>query len=185
MRFLEKLFRGREASAAPTDDDAEDMVSLVVLSNTYVELTLDTVRQHLDSLYPGEFLPPRNEGSFVVDGAVEGATFMIKSAVPGASGIYMLHSVPGPYTEFSNFDEFITDPDLCALAQSQNCWLSVDLMMRGSAPEQEAYRFIGAVLAVLAPADSAALVHPTKPLTIRFDDDVRRHLAKGSIFADA
>jgi hypothetical protein len=184
MQFLEKLFRRRESSTK-SDDRADGMASLVVLSNTYVDLTLDTLRQRLDSLYPGEFLPPRNEGSFVVDGVVEGATFMIKSAVPGASGLYMLHSVPGPYTEFSNFDEFIDDPQLCEFAQSQTCWLSVDLMMRDSVPEQEAYRFIGSVLALFAPADAAALVHPTKSLTVRFDDDVRCRLAKGSLLADA
>ncbi len=88
------------------------MVSLVVLSKTCVELTLDSLRQSLDSLYPGELLPPREQGSFVVEDAMQDVTFLIKSGIPGASGLFMLDSVPGRYTEFSNFAECITDPEL-------------------------------------------------------------------------
>lgn len=177
MRFFDKLFRRQTPLAEPSDDDAGGMVSLVVLSNMYVELTLDTLRQRLDSLYPGKFLPP-NEASFVVEGAVEGATFLIKSNVAGASGLFMLHSVPGPYTEFSNFVEYVDDPKLLEIALAQNCWLSVDRMMR-SAPDEEAYRFIGNVLALLAPADAAMLVHPSQSYAIEFDDNVWRQLAAG------
>ena len=51
------------------------MVSWVVLSNSYAELTLVSLRQSLDELYPGQFLPPREQGNFVVDGNVPGAEF--------------------------------------------------------------------------------------------------------------
>jgi hypothetical protein len=64
------------------------------------------------------------------------------------------------------------------LAEAQTCLLSVDLMHR-QAPPEEAYRFIGGALAQLAPPDAAALVHPSRLLTIAFDDQVRRKLASG------
>ena len=57
-----------------------EMVSLVVLSNTHVELTVDQVREKLDELYPGQFLPPRDKGNFVVEGSVPGQ-FLIQSRV--------------------------------------------------------------------------------------------------------
>lgn len=160
------------------------MASLVVLSNTNVDLTLDALRQSLDSLYPGEFLPPREQGSFVVDSPEQGATFLIKSNVAGASGLFMLHSGPGPYTEFSNFAERIADLALLKTVQSQSCWLSVDRV--GSGSDEEAYRFIGNVLALLAPEDTAVLVHPSKLIAIKFNADIRRHLAvRGAAFAEA
>jgi len=42
------------------------MVSWVVLANSYTELTIESLRQKLDEIYPGEFLPPRQKGNFVV-----------------------------------------------------------------------------------------------------------------------
>ena len=44
------------------------MVSWVVLANTYVELGVDLLRAKLDEIYPGQFLPPRQNGNFVVNG---------------------------------------------------------------------------------------------------------------------
>ncbi len=54
-----------------------------------------------------------------------------------------------------------------------------------SAPDEEAYRFIGNVLALRSrPKISAALVHPSKLITVSFDVDVRRRLADGgALFA--
>jgi len=155
-----------------------DIISLVVLSNSYVELTLDTLRGHLEELYPGRFLPPREKGTFVVASNVPDTPFLIQSDIPEAAGTFLLHSVPGPYTAFSDFAEHITDAGLRQLAQAQTCWLSVDLIHRDTT-EAEAYRFIGSVLAELAPRDAAALVHPSRRLTIAFDDQVRRALANG------
>ncbi len=103
---------------------------------------------------------------------------MIQSNVAGAAGMFMLHAVPGPYTEFSNFAEFITDPDLRMRATSQRTWLGVD-NMHVHTTEAEAYRLIGAVLAKLAPPDAAMLVHPSMPIAVRFDEDIRRRLADG------
>jgi hypothetical protein len=154
------------------------MVSLVVLSQSSPDLTLEGVQVLLDSLYPGQFLPPRDEGNFILDGAVPGAIYMIQCTVPGSSGIFMLHNVPGPYTEFSDFVGHVDDPELRDLAVRQSSWMSVDLT-HAYGTEEDAYRFIGGVLAQLAPADSAVLLHPSRLTSIRFDENIRRQLAAG------
>lgn len=103
---------------------------------------------------------------------------MIQSNVAGAAGMFMLQSVPGPYTMFSDFAEAITEPNLRALAVAQQAWLAVDAI-HVHTTEAEAYRLIGSVLAKLAPPDAAVLVHPSKPIVMRFDADVRSRLASG------
>jgi len=156
------------------------MVSWVVLSKSYVELDEKKLRAKLDEAFPGEFLPPRDQGSFVVEGPVAPAQFLIQSRVPGASGVFMLHSVPGPYTRFSDFDTFIGDRTLRRQARAQRSWLSIDLMTKHSnSTKAEAYRFISRALAKLAPSDAAFLVHPTRRIVIPFDEDVRRRLKSG------
>jgi hypothetical protein len=156
------------------------MVGWVVLSNSWVELTEDTLRARLDQLYSGQFLPPRERGTFVVGGPVAGMQFLINSAIAGASGMFMLHSVPGPYTEFSPFANHIRDAALRHIAITQQAWLGLDRM--GVDKEDDAYCFIGKVLAELAPADAAALVHPGRLITLSFDGEVRRRLANGGRF---
>ncbi len=154
------------------------MISWVVLSNSYVALDADKLRAKLDEAFPGEFVPQRDQGSFVVDGAVEGAQFLIQSRVPNAAGTFMLTSVPGPYTRFSDFAKHIKDKATRQAAQAQRNWMSVDLIAMHTT-ENDAYRFIGRALAVLAPHNAAYLVHPTRRVILAFDDDVRRRLASG------
>jgi hypothetical protein len=182
MRFLRAILGNASKQAAASDSDHADsdhmMVSLVVLYDAYIELDLDALRQALDDVFPGEFLPPREQGSFVVDGTVPGATFMIKSAVQGAAGLFMLNNVPGPYTEFSDFADYINDPALRERAEALSCWLSIDLIHEIEDIEG-AYRFIGKAIARLAPADSAFLVHPETYHHLVFNEDVRGRLADG------
>src|SRR5438105_2411175 len=159
-----------EAASAPRQGRSA-MVSLVVLSNTHVELTVDVLRGQLDELYPGHFLPPRAKGTFVVEGTAPGE-FLIQSMLPGAAGMFLLHSVRAPYSEFSDFARFIRDRSLRQKAQAQCCWLPGDLIHRHTTDE-DAYRLIGHVLAKLAPPDAAFLVHPEKRTAIVFDDKVR------------
>jgi hypothetical protein len=109
-----------------------------------------------------------------------GAQFLINSAIPGATSMFMLHSVPGPYTEFSPFADHIRDAALRHIAVAQQAWLGLDRVHGDK--DEEAYRFIGKVLAELAPADAAVLVHPERLVTFRFDAEVRRQLANGSRF---
>jgi hypothetical protein len=153
-----------------------EMISWVVLSNSYVDLKVDPLRAKLDEVYPGQFLPPRDK-NFVIDGPTPGQ-FLIKSNIAGAAGMFMLISVPASYTEFSDFAEVIADPALLRKIKAQCCWLSVDLIHRHTTNE-DAYRFIEQVLAKLAPSDSAFLVHPERRITITFDDGIRRRLANG------
>ena len=176
MGLLERLFGTDRKPGRPRQGE-RDMVSLVALSRSSPDLTLDSVRATLDALFPGQFLPPREEGNFVIDGSVPGATYMIQCTVEGASGIFMLHNVPGPYSEFSVFPDHLSGP-LRAIALEQPCWMSVDLM-HAYGSEEDAYRFIGPVLAQLAPADTAVLLHPTKMMAVELTADVRRRLATG------
>jgi len=179
MGLLSRLF-GREAEqpSKPRHGDG-DMVSLVVLSASCPELALESVRSTLDELFPGEFLPPREEGNFVIDGSVPQAQFMVQCVVPNNGGVFMVQNVPSPYTEFSNFLSHISDPTLHQLAAAQSCWLSVDLMHQYEPKVEDAYRFIGALLAKLAPSDAAVLVHPSRMDAVRFTEHTRRQLAAG------
>ena len=143
-----------------------EMISLVVLSSSYVDLDVRSLSKALDELYPGKFLPLEQQANFVVSGRILGQ-FLVKSTIPGAAGIFMVQSVPGPYTEFSDFARFIADPSLRHQAEAQQCWLSVDLVHMMTNKE-EAYRFIAVALAKLAPTDAAVLVKPENDSTVRF-----------------
>jgi hypothetical protein len=185
MGLLKRLFGHWMGATGSLHARDHAMTSLVVLSTCYVELTLDTLRQRLDQAYPGYFLPPRERGTFIIDGNEPGVEFLIQSDIPDAAGMFLLHSVPGPYTAFSDFAEHIADASLRRLAEAQTCWLSVDLVHRHTTAE-EAYRFIGGALAQLAPGDAAVLVHPSRLVAIEFNDQVRRELASGGqIFGTA
>ena len=175
MDFLKRMFGLGSSDTPPEAEPA--MISWVVLSDTCLDPTVESVRAMLDALYPGQFLPA-NDRNWVVAGVDPDSQFMIQSNVAGAAGMFMLQAVPGPYTMFSDFAEAITDPDLRALALAQQAWLSVDAM-HVHTTEAEAYRLIGSLLAKLAPPDAAVLVHPSKPIVMRFDDEVRTRLANG------
>jgi hypothetical protein len=173
---LTAIAQNSNGAASPSVGRRE-MISWVVLSKTYVDLNVGSLREKLDEVYPGQFLPPRDK-NFVIDGPTPGQ-FFIKSNIAGAAGMFMLISVPASYTEFSDFAEVIADPTLLSNVKAQCCWLSVDLVHRLTTDE-DAYRFIEQVLAKLAPPDAAFLVHPEKRTTIPFDNDIRRRLANGA-----
>lgn len=158
----------------------DHMVSWVILSESYVSLNLDKLRFILDEAFPGEFVPQREQGSFVIEGPVVRAQFLIQSRVAGAAGMFMLNSIPGPYAMFSDFVRHIEDQKTRRAAAALQNWLSIDLMAKHTTDE-DAYRFIGRALATLAPRDAAFLVHPTRRIVITFDDDVRRKLASGAL----
>jgi hypothetical protein len=151
---------------------------LVALFNSPLKLTLDDLRAHLDAIYPGQFLPPRDRGNFAVDGQMRGTQFMIQSNLPAAGGLFVLQNVQTPYTQLSSYAEHIEDWALRDMAEKQSCWLSVELL-RHYTSEDDSYRFIGSVIARLAPRDTAALVHPANLTTIAFTAHVRRELSSG------
>ena len=153
------------------------MVSLVVLSRSSPELTLESIRNTLDKLFPGEFLPPRENANYVVDGPVHGSQFMIQVELPTCGGIFMLYNVPGPYSGFSDFLSHLREGPLRKLAAAQSCWMSVDLIHQGEKSEKSAYQFIGALLAALAPVDTAVLLHPAKMIAMEFTNAIRQQLA--------
>lgn len=156
------------------------MVSWVVLFDSPLALDEGMVRARLDEAFPGEFVPQRDQGSFVVAGPEPGAQFLIQSRVAGAAGVFMLNAVAAPYTRFSDFARLIPDRAIKQKAQAQRRWLSIDLIRpHANATEADAYRFIGRALAKLAPRDAAYLVHPTRQIVVAFDEDVRRRLATG------
>jgi hypothetical protein len=181
MTFLRRLLASLAfvLALSPAQAQQREMVSWVVLSNTPLELVADGLRATLEQLYPGNF-PPGGQTSFVIDGPVPGAQFLIQSNVPGAAGLFMLQNIAGPYADFSDFARRIADAQVRADALSQRAWLSVD-NVRAYRSRQDAYRFVGRLLARLAPPDAAFLVHPSRLTTIRFDDGVRRRLADGKL----
>jgi hypothetical protein len=98
--------------------------------------------------------------------------------MPGAAGMFLLNNVPGPYSKFSSFAKSIEDTSIRRRAMAQPCRLSVDLVHKNTS-DADAYRFIAQVAAKLASSDAAFLVHPSKLITIPFDDEIRVRLAKG------
>jgi hypothetical protein len=153
------------------------MISLVALSSSYVDLDVQSLSKALDEVYPGKFVPLEQQANFVVGGRGPGQ-FLVKSTIPGAAGMFMVLNVPGPYTEFSDFARSIADAALRREAEAQRSWLSIDLihMMTN---KDEAYRFIAAALAKLAPVDAAVLVKPETNSAVRFTAEVRSQLAAG------
>lgn len=171
------MFSSTNSPAAHAEDSQEpEMIAWVVLTNTISDLSLDSVRAKLNEVFPGEFLPPHEIGSFVVDGPTPGG-FFIKSSLAGATGLFLLQNVPGPYWEFSDFATAIADPAIRKQAMAQRCWLSVD-RVGGNGSEEDGNRFIEQILAKLAPPDAAFLVHPSRLITIPFDDKLRARLAR-------
>ena len=162
------------------------MVGWVILCMTRVELTEETLRTRLDQIYPGEFLPPRQLGTFVVAGPVIGAQFLVKSAIAGATGIFMLQTVRGPYTAVSPFAKHIRDAALRRIAVAQKAWLVLERIGGGNEAdaygnEADAYRFIGKVLGALAPDDATVLVHPSRLVAYPFDAETRRKLSNAEL----
>lgn len=174
LGFLQGLI-GNGDNGPPESD--HEMISLVVLYRDYVDLTLEQLCEHLDAVFPGAFLPP-GDINFVVEGAVPDVTFMIKSIVQGAAGLFMLHNIPAPYTEFSNILEIVDDPVLRETIAATTAWMSIDLVSAFGSNE-DAWRFIGRMLARIAPTDAVFLLHPDSGGVIAFDDDIRRALAEG------
>jgi len=154
------------------------MVSWVVLSKSYVALDADKLRAKLDEAFPGEFLPQRDQGSFVVDGAVPRAQFLIQSRVAKAAGLFMLQSVPGPYTSFFRLRQVhhgsrgqATGAGATELAVDRSYGQAYD---RGRSLSLHRPR-----RGDTRPRDAAYLVHPTRRIIVAFDEDVRRRLANG------
>jgi hypothetical protein len=114
-----------------------------------------------------------------VEGPVAGTQFLIHSAVAGATGMFLLQSVPGPYTEFSPFAHHIRDAALRRNALAQQAWLAIDQV--GGDNEADAYRFIGKVLADLAPGDATVLVHPERLVSYPLDTEMRLKLSKAEV----
>lgn len=167
--------QGARKPSAPSAQ--HKMVSWVVLTGRYTDFGIDEVRQKLDEVYPGQFLPPRQKGNFVVTGPSPGQ-FMIVSNIPGAAGFFLLNNIPKPYADVSEFAEVISDRSILSRVAKQCCWLSVDLIHR-TTTEEEGYRFIEQVLAKIAPADAAFLVDPDNGATIAFDDSMRSRFVSG------
>jgi hypothetical protein len=160
-------------------DEPPEVISRVVLANTYVALNLDSLREKLEQLYPGQFVPPHIKGSFVVTGPKPGQ-FLIQSNVDGAAGIFVLTSMPKPFKDFSDFTKTIADGPFHREVEAQCCWISVTLIS-DSKSTAEAYRFVEQVLAKLAPADAAFVVDPAKRVTLAFDEDLRRRYTSGAL----
>ncbi|MDC7789336.1 hypothetical protein PQJ75_20035 [Rhodoplanes sp. TEM] len=153
------------------------MVMLVALSNTHVPIVATALTAEFRSVFPRHFLTSGDDGSFVAAGPLDGLQVFAKSLVPGASGFFMVQSVPGPYSDVSKAPGRIGDPAMRERALAQTCWLSVELVHTWASPE-DARRFIARTMARLAPDDTAVLLRPPDG-AVAFDAAVRARLAAG------
>ncbi|HEX4407504.1 MAG TPA: hypothetical protein VH206_01910 [Xanthobacteraceae bacterium] len=151
----------------------------VVLTASPIRFELDALRQKLEELYPGQFVPPRTKGSFVVPGRMRGQ-YVIQSNAGGASGIFILNSGSEPFAGLSDFTKTIPDGPIRRSIEAECCWLALSLIYK-SKPDAAAFRFVEQALAKLAPPDAAFLVDPTKRITIPFDDTMRRSFMRGEM----
>ena len=177
MSILSRLFGGKPKTPR-SRHAAPGMLSLVALCPTWSRLEVGEVRDALDSLFPGSFLPPREEGNFVVEGPAPGSSVLVQCSAPGHSGTFHVYHVAGPYGDFSEFLLHIEDPNVRKLAEAQPCWFSVDVLHR-HASDDEALRFICVALAKLAPSDATFVVHPTLYLVNALSPESRQVLASG------
>lgn len=178
MSILSRLF-GRRSEAPPPRHAAPGMISLVALCPRWSRLDVGEVRENLDALFPGSFLPPKEEANFVVEGPVPGSSVFVQCSVPAHSGAFLIYHVAGPYSDVSEFLAHVEDSDLRDLAVSQPCWFSVDLLRHHDSVDA-AKRFISVALANLAPPDASLIVHPTRFQVARFSWENRQLLASGS-----
>jgi hypothetical protein len=168
-----------DASAQTRSAGEPEGLIRVVLADSPIRFDLDALRQKLEELYPGQFVPPRAKGSFVVAGRVRGQ-YIIQSNVGGAAGIFILNSGTEPFAGLSDFTKTIPDGPTRRSVEAQCCWLAISLMYKAR-PDAEAFRFVEQALAKLAPPDANFLVDPTKRITVPFDEAMRRSFARGEM----
>ena len=109
------------------------MIGWVVLSKTRVELTPDSLRAHLDRIYRGLFLPPQELRTFVVEGPVLDAQFLIEASVPGSAGpvhaskhcrrLQGIFRFRRRHSRSSGSDHRLNNPMISALARVLKCRL--------------------------------------------------------------
>ena len=104
-------------------------------------------------------------------------SFAIQCMVDGYAGFYIVNSVPGPYSAFSDFLAAVEDPEVKRLASEQSCWFSIDSVRAYATARMRT--FIALLLSVIAPSDSSILVHPARGIARKFTPEVWRQLAAG------
>jgi len=171
MRLLSELFGAEPAQINPHP-------RLAVLSQTYVSLTVESLRSTLDFLYPAQFPLSEITENKVRDGFFEGM-LLIECVIPGAQGWYVVYSLSAVHAVPVDFAAYVEDDALRAVTEAQEFSLEVGLVSIHGV-EEEAYNFIGKVLAALAPPDSAVLIHPSLYSVVPFTSDVRKRLASGN-----
>jgi hypothetical protein len=134
-----------------------------------IEASADALTASLDALFPGHFLPKRDEGSFVISGTIS-QEFVVFSKVPGHDGVFLLHC----------YDR-AADPDVAAEPPDDAYRSALSIAAMGG-DDEPALRFIGSVLAHLTPRDPAYLINLETEEFIRFDDDVRARMPRESPF---
>lgn len=154
------------------------MISLVALSPSWVEYSLEEMQHQLASMFLGDFTSAQSQSNWVAEGLSGKGSFAIQCMVEGYAGLYIVNSSPGPYSAFSDFLASIEDPDLKKLAAEQPCWLSVD-SVRSYSTDADAYRFVALLLSAIAPDDTRVLVDPSRGLAREFTPEIRRQLAAG------
>jgi len=170
MNFFSGIFKKNPKPKTRFD---HQMTSLVALLKEPNAVNLDSTRTLLNAVFDGHF-PIKSDDSFVVPGPTP-AQLMIKSVVPGHTGIFFLNAVPSPYNKFSDYEDHLSSSELIALAVQSKAWLSIDTIgLIGS--EEDAYRFIGKALAAVCPSSTLAVLHPTRYSMIAFTEHTPQRL---------
>ena len=170
-RSLEEEF-GRASKVA----SRLPMISLVALSRSWVQYSVEEMLECLDSIFPGQFTPAQRDRNWVTQESSD--QLAIQCLVDGYAGFYYVNGVPGPYAAFSNFLFEVHDSGLRKLCSEQPFWFSVDVL-RKHGTDEDAYRFAGLLLSALAHEDSAVLVQPFQGSCQRLTPKLRRQLAAG------
>lgn len=167
-------------------------ISLIVLLRSPLALSLDDVRAHLNTIFPGKFqeLSDENDGadcSFVIDG-VDGPTgepsFFVKCIEPRHGGIFLIHNCSKRYTSPEAFNGQDVHPELVQSVKLHNAWLSVDPIDNIDSKE-DADRFMRVVIAQFAPQDALAVLNPAVSGFVSYTEMLRRALAQGEdVFED-
>ena len=158
-----------------------DMISIVLLLLNPLPMDVSRLEVSIARAAPASFV--KSEQNFVnsTDKREKFEVFFAKSN----DGIFLVHNHAHPYCdELEKVAGSISDRALGEKVRKHRAWISVDLMDRDKMmfrTEADAWRFIGKVLAELAPEDAVAIYVPAKGVLMAFDNSSKTKLRDSNV----
>lgn len=151
MNFLRNLFKN------VTFGEQKKFTSIVLLLSEFSPMSLDEIKEILDSAFPGNFII-KTDDSFVLDGPSENQYF-VKSIIPYNSGLFLIIHKGEKYFAEDQLSKFSNQSkEIEKGIHEHNAWISVDLVTPiGS--ESAAYRFIGKAINSFALKQKPLILH--------------------------